>query len=56
MATYSIDDGDGNQVTTGIGTRVEVERIAQEAADLMGRPVYWYEEGEEEMYEVVPEE
>lgn len=58
MATnyYSIDDGDGNQITTGVAPHL-VSRMAQRMADERGEAVYYYgsdDEGGADSIEVVP--
>lgn len=44
--TYSIDDGDGNQLTTGLQEH-EVREVAQRLANSLGETVYVYSEGSE---------
>ena len=55
MDTYwSIDTGDGNQITTGLQPDVHARRVAQRIANERGEPVYLYESGQGE--DVVAEE
>lgn len=42
-ATYwSIDTGDGNQLTTGLQPEIHARRVAQRMANDRGEPVYLY--------------
>lgn len=51
---YSVDDGDSNQITTGLSAG-DVERVARGLADDRGESVYYYEDGsDEEPVEVRP--
>jgi len=51
--TYGIEDGNGNELSTGYSREIEVERAAQDAANRLGRSVYWYEDGEDGWQEEV---
>ena len=58
MTNYSIDDGNGNQLTTGL-TETEAHASAQRMADARGESVYLYstEDGVQSRYETIePEE
>ena len=50
MKTYSIDDGNGNQLTTGLSEH-EAHATAQRIANDRGETVYLYEDGGE--YEAI---
>jgi len=52
--TYSIDDGNGNQLTTGLQDH-EAHISAQRMADERGEPVYLYstEDGVQSRYETI---
>ena len=53
MTNYSIDDGFGNALTTGLSEHV-AESTAQKIANERGESVWLYGEGEAEMKEVEP--
>lgn len=56
MATYSIDDAHGNQLTTGLQEH-NARQVAQAKADSRGEPVYLYEVGsDDEPEEIAPAE
>jgi hypothetical protein len=38
---YTVDDGYGNQLTTGVSEE-QIEIVAQDLADMLGHPVYVY--------------
>ena len=53
--SYSIDDAQGNQLTTGLSEH-EVTKVARSLANRLDASVYYYEDGsEEEPIEVVPD-
>ena len=54
MTNYSIDDGAGNQLTTGLQEH-EAHDSAQRLADERGEPVYLYstEDGVQSRYETI---
>jgi hypothetical protein len=58
MTTYAIDDGNGNQLTTGVQLRGEAQRIAQRKANERGEvvAVYTLEGSEDSTGEWQPEE
>lgn len=55
--TYAIDDGDGNEICTGLDEHI-AHRTAQELANKRGEAVYLYavEEGESGKYETIEPE
>ncbi len=55
MANYSIDDGNGDQLTTGLSEH-DVWTVAQRLANERGESVWVYEDGsDEELTEVEPD-
>ena len=44
MSYYGIDDGNGNQVSTGLTER-DAYRVAQQSANDRGEPMFVYEVG-----------
>lgn len=40
---FSVDDGNGNQLTTGLQGRDNARKVAQRMADERGEPVYLYQ-------------
>ncbi len=52
---YSIDSGDGNQLTAGLPEQT-AHRIAQRMADERNESVYLYADGDEEAEEIAPTE